>query len=205
MKTTKHTADSVVLRLILTISLITLGAVFGMSGAAQAQTKDKIEFEVGYLPIMPMSQLFVMEGEGWLNDAGIVFKKTKFSSGPAIVQAIASGKMDIMYFGIGPAMVARAKGVDLKVVASNVVEQVGAIAVGSLSELSKKSKSAAEAFRTFAQQKGRPAKLATLPKGSVPDTVLRHWLLKVLGLKADEVQIVGMGAGRVQQQRRVRA
>ncbi|MEM6492129.1 MAG: ABC transporter substrate-binding protein, partial [Pseudomonadota bacterium] len=32
-----------------------------------------------------------------------------------------------------------------------------------------------------------------------PDTVFRHWLIKVAGLSETDVEIVGMGAGRVQQ------
>ena len=41
-------------------------------------------------------------------DPAVDLKLTNFSSGPAIVQAIASGKFDVIYFGIGPAMVAQA-------------------------------------------------------------------------------------------------
>lgn len=44
---------------------------------------------VAYIPIMPMAQLFVMEGEGWTKQAGLDLELTKFSSGPAMVQAIA--------------------------------------------------------------------------------------------------------------------
>mgnify|MGYP001355798592 CR=1 FL=1 len=58
-------------------------------------------------------QLFVMQGEGWTEEAGIELELTKFSSGPAIVQAIAAGDFDVMYFGIGPAMVSRARGVPI--------------------------------------------------------------------------------------------
>ena len=93
---------------------------------ASAQTKLK----VAYIPIMPMAQLFVMEGEGWTKEAGLELELTKFSSGPAIVQAIASGDFDVMYFGIGPAMVSRARGVPLKVVASAGIEQIAVITRG---------------------------------------------------------------------------
>ncbi len=51
---------------------------------ASADTKLK----VAYIPIMPMAQLFVMEGEGWTEEAGLDLELTKFSSGSAIVQAI---------------------------------------------------------------------------------------------------------------------
>lgn len=173
-------------------------ALFALAGPALPQSKN-VTFDVGYLPILPMAQLFVMEGEGWLNEAGIVLNKTRFSSGPAMVQAIASGKMEMMWIGIGPAMVARANAIDIKVVAANVIEQVGVLAVGRLAEIARKSAAPSAALAEFTKENGRKPKLATLPKGSVPDTVLRYWLLRKLGMRLDDVQIVGMGAGRVQQ------
>ncbi len=51
------------------------------------------------------------------------------------VQAIASGKMDVMCFmcfGIGPAMVTRGKGIKLKVIAAGIVNQIAVIAQGDL-------------------------------------------------------------------------
>ena len=51
---------------------------------------------------------------GWAKKAGINLKLTRFPNGPAIVQAIASGKMDTMCFGIGPAMVTRGKGIKMR-------------------------------------------------------------------------------------------
>lgn len=164
-------------------------------GVATAQTKLK----VAYIPIMPMAQLFVMEGEGWTGEAGLELELTKFSSGPAIVQAIASGDFDVMYFGIGPAMVSRARGVPLKVVASNVIEQIALITRGEFGETMAAAASPAEGVRKFTADTGRKPRIASLPKGSVPDTVFRHWLIRVAGLSEDDIDIVGMGAGKVQQ------
>ncbi len=83
-----------------------------------------VTLEMAYMPIVPCSQLFVMEGMGWTKKAGINLKLTRFPNGPAIVQAIASGKMDAMCFGIGPAMVTRGKGIKLKVIAAGIVNQI---------------------------------------------------------------------------------
>lgn len=162
---------------------------------ATAQTK----LEVAYIPIMPMTQLFILEQEGWAKEAGLDLKLTKFSSGPAIVQAIASGKFDVIYFGIGPAMVARANGIPIKVVAANGIEQIALIAQGDFRKYIDEAASPAEGVRKFTADKGRKPKIASLPKGSVPDTVFRHWLIKVAGLTEKDVDIVGMGAGKVQQ------
>ena len=170
------------------------GLLLVQSGQSRAQTT----LEMAYMPIVPCSQLFVMEGLGWTKKAGINLKLTRFPNGPAIVQAIASGKMDVMCFGIGPAMVTRAKGVKLKVVAAGIVEQIGVIAQGDLVNYFSKHKGA-EALRKFAKDKGRKPKIASFPKGSVPDTVTRHWLIKMLGMELNEVELIGMGAARVQQ------
>ncbi|QFT83506.1 Putative aliphatic sulfonates-binding protein precursor [Halomonas sp. THAF12] len=168
----------------------------GMAGQSHA---DDTTLEVGYMPILPVAQLFVMEGEGWTDDAGLDLELTRFSSGPAMVQALASGELDVMYFGIGPAMVARANGVPIKVLASSIREQIGVVARGPLAERFADSDDAARAIADFTEAEGRPPKIATFPQGSVPDTVLRYWLTEQLGIDTDDVNIVAMGADRVQQ------
>lgn len=152
---------------------------------------------VGYVPILAMSQLFVVEGEGWAKQAGIELKKVAFSEGPDIVQALGAGTVDVAYFGIGPAMVARSKGIDVRVVASNIVEHVAFLARGELMLYMLRDPKAG--IPRFTAKKGRKPKIATFSKGSVPDTVLRYWLAQVAGLPADSLDIVTMGADRVQQ------
>lgn len=165
--------------------------------AGRALSQERLE--VAYIPIMPMAQLFVMEGEGWTEAAGLELELTKFSSGPAIVQAIASVRFDVRVFGIGPAMVARANGVPIKVVASNVVEQIALIARGRFAEVVDAAETPAAGVRAFTEETGRAPVIASLPRGSVPDTVFRYWLSKVAGLTAADVDIKGMGADKVQQ------
>ena len=181
--------SSTVIGVLLAVSLA------GMPNRASAETT----LEMAYMPIVPCSQLFVIEGMGWAREAGIKLELTRFSNGPAIVQAIASGKMDMMCFGIGPAMVTRGKGIKLKVIGAGIVEQIAVVAQGDLVEYFDKYGSSAEALRNFAKDKGRKPKIASFPKGSVPDTVTRHWILRSMGMSLDEVEIIGMGASRVQQ------
>lgn len=171
--------------------------------AASASTRPSagaapVELSVGYMPILPDAQLFIIMGNGWAKDAGIDLKLTRFSDGPAIVQAVGSGKLDVMYFGIGPAMVARSKGQDIKVVASNIVEQIGFIARPDLVKYFDSSDPGAM-FGKFQNAEGRKVKIATFPSGSVPDTVLRYWLDKQLGIGTEGVSILSMGADQVQQ------
>jgi NitT/TauT family transport system substrate-binding protein len=166
---------------------------FGRANAAGAVLK------VAYIPILAMAQLYVVIAEGWAAAAGLDLRLTRFSSGPAMVQALASGGYDVAYVGIGPAMIARASGLDLRVVAANGVNQGAVIGVGDFAAGYAAAPSPAEAFAAFRKAAGRPARVATLPKGSVPDTVLRYWLDEIARVAPSDVQILGMGEDRVQQ------
>lgn len=162
-----------------------------------SETQAVTTLNVGYVPILPMSQLYVMEGEGWAKAAGLTLNKTPFAEGPAIVKALEKGELDVAYFGIGPALVSRANGVDIRVVASNVIEQVALVVRGDLAlYMLRNPQTGLARFRSHTHRK---AKLATFSKGSVPDTVLRHWMSKVAKLGEDLAEIVPMGADRVQQ------
>ncbi|WP_432696593.1 ABC transporter substrate-binding protein [Marinobacterium sp. YM272] len=159
--------------------------------------------EVGYMPIIPVSQSFVvLEGDA-LEHAGVSDPDLiKFQNGPAIVQALLAGQLDVAYMGIGPAMVARAKGADIKVVASNIVEQISLISLGELAPYFADGE-AATAFQRFKADKGRKAVITTFPQGSVPETVLQYWLRNQLGLSeqqiGDNIDIIYQGAAQVQQ------
>lgn len=183
-------------RSIFAILLMALSLV--VPSLSAADDAEPVTLKVGYMPILPVAPLFVMEGKGWTKDAGLNLELTRFSSGPAMVQALASGELDVMNFGIGPAMVARAKGVPIKVIASSVREQIGLLARGDLADYFDQY-APAEAIARFTKEQGRKPKIATFPSGSVPDTVLRYWLTKQIGVDTSAVDIVAMGASRVQQ------
>lgn len=174
--------------------------LMGWSGLAFAADKS---LEIGYMPIIPVSQSFVvLEGDA-LKQAGVSDPDLiKFQNGPAIVQALLAGQLDVAYMGIGPAMVARAKGADIKVVASNIVEQISLISLGELAPYFADG-DAATAFARFHADKGRKAVITTFPQGSVPETVLQYWLRKQLGLSEqqinDNIDIIYQGAAQVQQ------
>jgi len=191
------------MRTMRTIRLSLIAAAVGLASLAgglvapsSASAQDKIE--IGYLPILPVAQLFIIEGEGWAEDEGLELDLISFQNGPAIVQALASGQLDVMYFGIGPAMVAKARGIEIKVVASNIVEQIGLIGRGRFAELMSELPPA-EAVAKFTEETGSKPKIATFPSGSVPDTVLRHWIIRMAGLSPDDFEILSMGANQVQQ------
>ncbi len=168
------------------------------ANALQPAAARVLHLRVGYIPILPMSQLFVMQHEGWARRAGLDFRLTRFSSGPAMVQALASNRLDVAYIGIGPAMVARAHGVPIRVVASDQVAQLAVLARGAFARTLQRTPGAA-GIRTFIRTHHRKPRIATLPRGSVPDTALRYWLEHQLGIPAHDVEIKGMGVSAVQQ------
>ena len=169
-----------------------------LAGATPIRAEDPVSVEVGYMPILPVSQLFVGLDKGWIEEAGIEPELVSFQNGPAMVQALLAGQLDVAYFGIGPAMVARGRGVDIKVVASNIVEQISFVALGELAPYFENG-DAATAFARFAEDNGRKPVIATFPVGSVPETVLQFWLRKQLGANPDDLEIVYQGAAQVQQ------
>jgi NitT/TauT family transport system substrate-binding protein len=174
--------------------------LFGWSGFVIAADKN---LEIGYMPIIPISQAFVVLENDTLGKVGVSDPELfQFQNGPAIVQALLAGQLDVAYLGIGPAMVARAKGADIKVVASNIVEQISMVALGSLSPYFDNG-DAKTAFTRFKTDKGRKAVISTFPRGSVPETVLQYWLQNQLGMSSDEIKqnidIIYQGAAQVQQ------
>lgn len=151
------------------------------------------------MPILPVSQLFVGLEQGGLSELAGDAKLIQFQNGPAMVQALLGGQLDIAYLGIGPAMVARAKGADIKVVASNIIEQISVIGQPDLVAAFAQGDHA-KAFERFEQTHGRKAVIATFPTGSVPETVLQYWLRKGLGINPeDHIDIIHQGAAAVQQ------
>ena len=147
---------------------------------------------VGFIPVMGVAQIFVADGEGWTKQAGIPLAMAAFESGPNMIQALSSGTLDVYVAGLAPLLVARSKGIDIRVVAATVVEEVGFGASGSFAPYFA-GHTPAQAFKTFHEKTGRRAKLATQPIGSGPHTTLNYWLWEVAKVDKADVEIVEMG------------
>ncbi len=152
---------------------------------------------VGFIPVMSAAQIFVADGEGWFKQAGLTFEPAAFESGPNMIQALSSGTLDVYVAGLAPILVARSKCIDVRVVAATVVEEMGFAAAPSLTPFLEGRKPA-EAFKAFREKNGRPAKLATQPLGSGPNTALQHWLWEVAKADKADVEIVEMGIDATQ-------
>ncbi|MFW5688744.1 MAG: ABC transporter substrate-binding protein, partial [Spirochaetota bacterium] len=202
MQNSNHMRRSTRRALFAALVLLSCPAIAFAGGGGEASPaaggEERLELEVGYMPILPVAQVFIMEGEGWTEEAGLEFNLVRFQNGPAMVQALASGELDVVFFGIGPALVAKGRGQEITVVASNIIEQIALIAREPLAEYWDES-SPGDIFADFEAGEGRLARIATFPQGSVPDIVLRYWLREEIGVDFDALEIIPMGADQVQQ------
>lgn len=177
-------------------TLATAALSIGLLGAsAQAQTQVR----VGFIPVLGTAPIFVVDKEGWAKEAGLDFKFTTFESGPVMIQALASGTLDVYVAGVAPLGVARSKGIDVKVVAATAIEEMTVAAGNKLAPYFKEGVSPADAFKAFRAATGKPARLATQPPGSVPHTTLTHWLNEVTRTEKADFEIVPMGIDATQQ------
>ena len=172
--------------------------LFAPQIASQAQAADA-PARIGYIPVMGTAQIFVAEREGYLKAAGIEPKFLTFESGPAMIQALASGTLDIYVAGVAPLAVARSKGVDVKVVAATGINEMTAVAGAKLAPYFKPGVSAAQALKDFRAATGKAARFATQPPGSVPHTTLVHWLEEVARADKADFEVLTMGIDATQQ------
>lgn len=154
---------------------------------------------VGVIPIIGSSPIFVVDKEGWAREAGLDLAFTTFESGPAMIQALASGTIDVYAAGVAPLGVARARGVDVKVVASTATGENVFVATPRLAAHFKPGVSHADALRSYHAATGKRARLATQPPGSVPNTTLQYWLWEQIKADRADVEVVAMGIDATQQ------
>ncbi len=168
------------------------------AGAAQAQQSTPIR--IGFIPVTGSAQIFVAQGEGWFKEQGLNVQFTKFESGPNLIQAVASGTIDVYNAGFAPLLVARSRGQDVRVIAATVVEEMGVAAGPSLAPFfeGKSVEEKAAALKAFREKNGRPAKLATQPLGSGPNTSIQYWLWEVIKADKADVELVELGIDATQ-------
>jgi NitT/TauT family transport system substrate-binding protein len=135
---------------------------------------------VAYVPIYPNMQHYVMEQEGFYENVAADVSIERFSSGPSVVKAFASGDVDVALFGITPAMVLTDKGTDAGILAAN--SRNGFKIMGTTELAGLYHQEGAAAFERFEEERGRKVRVGAPPDGSVPDIVLRYWIQEDLGV-----------------------
>ena len=166
---------------------------------AVAPAAAQTQVRVGVIPVLGVAPIFVVDKEGWAKEAGFDLKFTTFESGPNMIQALASGTLDVYIAGVAPLGVARSKGIDIRVVTATAVEEMTVAAGAKLAPSFKPGVAPAQALKDFRAVNGKPARLATQPPGSVPHTTLVHWLTQVIKADKADYEIVPMGIDATQQ------
>ncbi|ELZ43146.1 nitrate/sulfonate/bicarbonate ABC transporter periplasmic protein [Halorubrum californiense DSM 19288] len=119
-------------------------------------------------------QHYVMDQEGYYENVQTDVTIERFSSGPSVVKAFASGDVDVALFGITPAMVLADKGTNASILAAN--SRNGFKIMGTSELVSLYEQEGPAMFERFEQEYGRKIRFGAPPDGSVPDIVLRYWI-----------------------------
>ena len=181
----------------LTRTLALLGALICGSAGAQAQA---VKVRVAYVPVVGAAPMLVLDAAGWAREAGLDIALTKFDSGPPAISGLASGAIDALAIGLAPIAVARAKGLDVRVVSAMANGGSAFVATPGLQQaFDAEAGDPARAFAAFRARNGRAAKLATTPPGGVPNVALNHWLFRLNAVARADVQIVPLGIDAIQQ------
>lgn len=151
-----------------TIAATGIAGCLGQGGASL----DSVT--VAYVPIYPNMQHYVMEQEGDYENVPADVSIERFSSGPSVVKAFASGDVDVALFGITPAMVLVDKGTNAGILAANSRNGFKIMGTTELADLYEQE--GAATFERFEEEHGRKVRFGAPPDGSVPDIVLRYWI-----------------------------
>ena len=163
---------------------ITTPTVAGCLGQASGPLES---ITVAYVPIYPNMQHYVMENQGYYDELPVDVSVERFSSGPNVVKAFASGDVDVALFGITPAMVLVDNGTAAGVLAAN--SRNGFKIMASTEVANRFEQDGPTAFDSFESDTGRKLRFGAPPDGSVPDVVLRYWIEQDLGVGETESTI----------------
>jgi NitT/TauT family transport system substrate-binding protein len=118
---------------------------------------------------------FILEGTGWLNDAGLDVEWQLFASGPDMMNAFEAGAIDLGYLGLPPTIIGISRGAQLKCVGGGHMEGTVMIAkdkYGGVNQLG-------DVQAVLQQFEG--GVLGPPPRGSIHDVIARD-LIGRLGL-----------------------
>jgi NitT/TauT family transport system substrate-binding protein len=167
--------------------------VTGVAGCLGGEGDGNGPVTVAYMPIYPDMQYFVMEREDYFDEIDREVEGQQFPSGPDIVKAFASGDIDVAMFGIVPAMIVIDRGIPAKVVAANIEEPMAILAHEDFHPIWAENDPTA-AFERWEAETGSPFQFGTFPEGSVPDILLRYWLIDEHGLEpGEDAEVLGLG------------
>lgn len=143
---------------------------------------EKPDIRIGYLSTMYHTSILIRSMQ-WLEKNGIQPEWTLFGTGPAIIDALGRGELDLGYIGLAPTVIGIGRGAKIKCVAGGHVEGTVIIGKPNYQPVEPSSNGFAAALAQFT---GR--KLGTPRRGSLHDVFLRFYLAKY-GL-SDKVEVL---------------
>lgn len=131
--------------------------------ASLAHGADK-PLRVGWVFAMANAPALIADKKGFYAAEGLNVDLRQFGDGPVLQQAVAAGELDIAYVGAPPVYQWASRGLEAKIIAKVNYGQAALLA------------DAASQVKTLADLRGK--RLASLPKGSGMDVLLRGFVLR---------------------------
>ncbi len=151
----------------LLLAPLVIGALVLTSALHGALAAPPVKIRVGHFPNVTHAQPLIGQSNGWFSralepDAAVEWKT--FNAGPAVIQALFAGELDLAYIGPGPAIngYVKSKG-KLPVVIAGAADGGAALVVRP-----------GAGIRTPADFRGK--RIATPQIGNTQDIALRGWL-----------------------------
>jgi NitT/TauT family transport system substrate-binding protein len=111
-----YTAVLAVAALLLTAGCSSAPLSQGQAPGTAAAGEQKIQ--VGIIPIVDVAPIYLGQEQGFFKDEGLSLELVPAQGGAAIVPAVTSGTMDFGFSNVSSMLLAKSKGLDVKVVAS---------------------------------------------------------------------------------------
>ncbi|GAA3667747.1 aliphatic sulfonate ABC transporter substrate-binding protein [Arthrobacter ginkgonis] len=87
-------------------------------GQASAEAGGGQQIQVGVIPIVDVAPIYLGKEQGFFEDEGLSLELVSAQGGAAIVPAVTSGTMDFGFSNVSSMLLAKSKGLDVKMVAS---------------------------------------------------------------------------------------
>lgn len=131
------------------------------------------KLRIGHLSTMYHTS-FILMGMDWLEKTGIEAEWKLFGGGPAIVNALENGELDVGYIGLPPTMIGIDREVDIKCIAGGHVEGTVMVAAKNFLTFEECHNNKITFFEQF-----KGSTIACPPEGSIHDVIIRNELKEV--------------------------
>jgi NitT/TauT family transport system substrate-binding protein len=148
----------------------------GNNQEAEEDSKEKIR--IGYVNILSLAPAIIAENQQLMEEQGLESEFYSFSNGPDLYKALSSGKLDMAYAGVPPAVNWVSRGAEVKAIAK--------VSDGKFGLLTKPDAGIEEP----ADLKGK--KIGSVVQGSGADLLLRGFILPEGNLTEEDVNILQM-------------